>query len=397
MPRPLHATGRLPFTGAVDADGHILEPPDLWETYIDPPYRDRALRLVLDEDGLEELSIGGQRSQRSRRGFPSTLGAMGEPDMRGLQLSPERTYVGEAPFGSMDPGERLRLLDAEGIDAVVLYTTVGLLWECELEDPELAQAYTRAYNRWICEFCSGSPRLVPTAHLSLDDPVAAARELERAVADGARGAYVAPFTHDRRPLGHPDNDPVFAAAQDLDVPFAIHPTFEPFWCLPGRVGGIDNLRQLRLLSSVTASDGVRHQFTTLFDFGVFDKFPRLKVLVLESGGGWIGYWLDRIDAVYVHTFIGARVPLEHKPSDYFRERVWISCDPDERTIPALAERFGAERFMWASDFPHADHTPEYVDDLAELAAAFPADDRRAFLGDNCRGLFGIPATATTTP
>ena len=83
--------------------------------------------------------------------------------------------------------------------------------------------------------------------------------------------------------------------------------------------------------------------------------------MLESGGGWIGYWLDRIDAVYGHTFIGTRVPLEHKPSDYFRERVWISCDPDERTIPALAERFGADRFMWASDFPHADHTPEYVE------------------------------------
>ena len=86
---------------------------------------------------------------------------------------------------------------------------------------------------------------------------------------------------------------------------------------------------------------MRHQFTTLFDYGVFDKFPRLKVLVLESGGGWLGYWLDRIDAVYGHTALGQRVPLKNKPSDYFRERVWVSCDPDERTIPALAERFGA--------------------------------------------------------
>jgi predicted TIM-barrel fold metal-dependent hydrolase len=221
----------------------------------------------------EELEIGGERSQRSRRGFPSTLGAMGDSDLRSMQ---------------------------------------------------------------------------------------------------------------------PDNDPAFAAAQSLGVPFAIHPTFEPYWCLSGRVGGIDNLRQLRLLSSVTASDGVRHQFTTLFDFGVFDRFPDLKVVVLESGGGRIGYWLDRIDAVYGHTFIGTRVPLEHKPSDYFRDRIWISCDPDERTIPALASRFGADRFMWASDFPHADHTPEYLTDLAELAAAFPDADRRTFLGDNARSLFGIP-------
>jgi uncharacterized protein len=316
---------------------------------------------------------------------------MGDPDLRAMQLDPDRTYLGEAPFGSMDPGERIEVLDAEGIDAAVLYTTIGLLWEAELDDAELSQAYTRAYNRWICEFCSGSPRLVPTAHLSLSDPAAAARELERAAGEGAMGAYVAPFTHDGRPLGHPDNDPVFAAAQDLDLPFAIHPTFEPQWTKGARMGTWEHVKQLRLLASVTASDGVRQQFTTLFDYGIFDKFPRLKVVVLESGGGWIGYWLDRIDAVYGHTFIGTRVPIEHKPSDYFRERVWISCDPDERTIPALAERFGADRFMWASDFPHADHTPEYITDLDGLAAAFNEPSRRQFLGDNARALYRIDA------
>jgi uncharacterized protein len=390
--KTLHATHRLGFDGAVDADGHILEPPDLWERYLEPAYRDRALRFVLDDDGLEELEIGGRRSLMSRKGFPSTLGAMGDPDLRAMQKDPQRTYLHEAPYGSMDPKERLELLDAENIDAVVLYTTVGLLWEAELEDVELSQAYTRAYNRWICEFCADSPRLIPTAHLSLSDPKAAAVELERAVGEGAKGAYVAPFTHDGRPLGHPDNDPVFEAAQGLGVPFAIHPTFEPQWTKGTRMGKWEHVRELRLLASVAASDGVRHQFTTLFDYGVFDRFPELKVIVLESGGGWIGYWLDRIDAVYGHTFIGTRVPLERKPSDYFRERIWISCDPDERTIPALAERFGADRFLWASDFPHADHTPEYLPDLEELAASFPNEtDRQAFLGDNARALFDIGA------
>jgi predicted TIM-barrel fold metal-dependent hydrolase len=389
MAKPMHETHHLKYQGAVDADGHILEPPDLWETYLEPKYRDRALRFVLDENGLEELEIAGKRSQLSRRGMPSTLGAMGDPDLRAMMFDPERTYLREAPFGSMDPDERLKVLDAEGIDAAILYTTVGLLWEVEVEDPELAQAYTRAYNRWICEFCSGSERLVPTAHLSLEDPTAAAAELERAVGEGARGCFVAPFTHTGKPLGHPDHGPVFAAAQALGVPFAIHPTFEPQWTKGTRMGAWENVKQLRLLASVSASDGVRHQFTTLFDYGVFDKFPGLKVLVLESGAGWIGYWLDRIDAVFSHTFIGTRVPLENKPSDYFRERIWISCDPDERTVPSLAERFGADRFLWASDFPHADHTPEYVHDLEELADAFPEADRRRFLGDNARDLFDI--------
>lgn len=387
--KPIHHTGAVAEDGAVDADGHILEPPTLWEEYIDPQFRDRALRFRIDEDGLEELEIDGQRSRMSRGGFPSTLGAMGAPDLPAMQKDPQRTYLREAPFGSMDPAERIRVLDAEHIDIAILYTTVGLLWEAEVEDPALSQAYTKAYNRWICEFCAGEPRLAATAHLSLTDPAAAARELERAVGEGAVGGYVAPFHHRGVPLGHPDNDAVFAAAQDLDVPLAIHPTFEPQWTKGTRMGSWENVKQLRLLASVSASDGVRQQFTTLFDYGVFDKFPRLKVVVLESGAGWIGYWLDRIDAVYGHTFIGNRVPLQHKPSDYFRERVWISADPDERMVPALAERYGVERFLWASDFPHADHTPEYVDDLNELVAMFPADQRRKFIGDNARALFKL--------
>jgi len=391
--KTIHETHQVTEDGAVDADGHILEPPTLWEEYIDPKFRDRALMFKLDDNGLEELWYDGKVSELSRRGFPATLGAMGAPDLVDMAKNPARTYLGEAPYGSMDPKERVDVLDAEHIDTAILYTTVGLLWEAEIKDPELSQAYSTAYNRWICEFCADEPRLVPTAHLSLTDVDAAAKEFERAVGEGAKGAYVAPFSHVGRPFGHPDNDAIFAAAQDLDVPLAIHPTFEPASNKGDRMGA-DNFRNLRLLSSVAGSDGVRHQFTTLFDYGVFDKFPRLKVLVLECGAGWVGYWLDRIDAVFSHTVLGERVPLEHKPSDYFRERVWISADPDERMIPALAQRYGVERFLWASDFPHADHTPEYIHDLNELVAAFPEDQRAAFIGGNARQLFKLDGPFT---
>ena len=386
--QPMHDVHRIEHAGAVDADGHILEPPDLWEEYLEKKYKETALKICLDEKGLEELEIGGERSKMSRRGFPATLGAMGAPDLADIQNNPDRKYMNESPYGSMDPSQRLKVLDAENLDAAILYTTVGLLWEAELTDPELSQAYTRAYNRWIVDFCKdGEGRLIPAAHLSLSDPEAAARELRRSVNDGAKGCYVAPFTHSAKPLGHPDNHIVFQTAQELGVPFAIHPTFEPQWTKGGRMGTWENVKQLRLTASVTASDGVRHQFTTLFDYGVFDLYPELKVLVLESGGGWIGYWLDRIDAVYSHTFIGGRVPLQMKPSEYFMRQIWISCDPDERTIPALAERYGYDRFIWASDFPHADHTPEYVHDLNELVSMFPKEHRRGFIGDNTRKLF----------
>jgi len=113
--------------------------------------------------------------------------------------------------------------------------------------------------------------------------------------------------------------------------------------------------------------------------------------VLESGAGWIGYWLDRLDAVYEATFIGERVPLDEKPSHYFRTRCFISADPDERTIPALTARLGPDRFFWASDFPHADHTANYMQEVEELAGLLPDAARRRFLGDNARELYRVEA------
>ena len=391
----LHAEHKLKYAGAVDADGHILEPKNLWETYLEPKYRERALRFILDDNNLEQLVYDNKPSKMAAKGMPSTLGAMGCTDLAKLQFDPEQTYERNSPYGSTDPKQRLELLDAEGIEQALIYTTVGLLWEAEVKDPELSQAYTRAYNRWVTEWCSGGEgRLFPTAHLSLTDPAGAAAEITRAVGEGAVGGYVAPFTHDAKPFGHPDHDILFATCQDLDVPLALHPTFEPQWTKGERMGTWENVKNLKLLPMVMASDGVRQQFTTLFDYGVFDKFPKLRIVVLESGAGWIGYWLDRLDAVFKHTPLAKRVPLENPPSWYFENRCWISCDPDERTVPHLAERFGADRFMWASDFPHVDHTPEYVRDLEELAGMFPDDTRRAFLGDNARKLFKLPAPAT---
>jgi len=100
---------------------------------------------------------------------------------------------------------------------------------------------------------------------------------------------------------------------------------------------------------------VRQAFTTFFDFATFDRFPKLKLVLLESGAGWIGYWLDRLDGVSTSTFLGGRAPLKLRPSDYFRRQVWISGDPDERTLPAMMQTYGADRFFWASDYPHPAH------------------------------------------
>ncbi|MFQ5699487.1 MAG: amidohydrolase family protein [Myxococcota bacterium] len=383
----MHPVHTLRYPGGVDADGHILEPPDLWERYLEPRHRDRALRIRTDDAGLEYLEIGGKASVMSRNGFPGTLGKMGERSVEAVRPSPDKTYLREAAFGSMDAKQRLELLDAENLEVALLYPTLGILWEAELDDVELSQAYCRAYNRWIADFCRDSAgRLVPIAHLSLGDPAAAARELERAVRDGCRGAFVVPFTLDRVAHGHPQHDPVFAAAQDLGVPLGLHPSFEPIAMAQRR---FKQSRQLRLMNSVTAGDGVRMAFATLFDHGVFDRFPRLKVVVLESGAGWIGYWLDRLDAVYEATFIGERVPLREKPSVYFRRQCFISADPDETTIPGVLSLLGGDRFFWASDYPHPDHTADYLAALERNVARLEPEDRERILGRNVREAYGL--------
>ena len=145
----------LSYENIVDADGHILEPPDLWERYMDPPLRDRALRLILDEE-RDVVEIGGRPSRfLTVSGLNMIFGGMGRND-EGLRELLTHNYLAGAPFGSTDPKERVELLDREGLAKAILYPSLGITWECELEDPELHMAYARAYNRWICEFCSDS-------------------------------------------------------------------------------------------------------------------------------------------------------------------------------------------------------------------------------------------------
>jgi uncharacterized protein len=384
----------------IDCDGHILEPPDLWEKYIDPKYRDRAMGIRVGDDGFEFLEIDRKRAKMTSPGLLGSLGGMGKKvddarklreramkgdlkpeEVRGLAPKPEDTYLKGAAFGTMDMKERLKLLDQEQMAKAILYPTIGLLWEAELFDAELSGAYCRAYNRWIADFCRDSGgRLLPIAHLSLGDPAEAARELERAVKDGCKGAFVCPFTITRVPHGDAAHDRVFAVAQDLDVPFAIHPTFEPADF--GIHHRYDNFAWAAWYFDLFAAQGVQHAFGTFFQLGVFDRFPKLRTVVLEAQAGWIGYFLDRADAIYNGTTLGATVRLKEKPSYYFKRQCYISADPDERTIAAMMDIVGEDKFFWASDYPHPDHPGNYLEELQGLIAPMKESGKRAILGEN---------------
>jgi len=390
----------------IDADGHILEPPDLWLKYLEAKYRDRAIQIKVGDDGYEYLEVAGNRARQTRQGQLGTLGGMGKQvaearrrreefvnagraaELRYEKPKPEDTYLKGTAFGTMDMKERLQLLDKEGMAKSILYPTIGLLWECETMDAELSAAYARAYNRWIADFCRDSGgRLVPIAHLSLGDPDEAARELERAVKDGCKGAFFAPFTISRRPHADPAHDRIFAIAQDHGVPIAIHPTLEP----PafGVHHRFDNFGWAAWYYDLFAAQGVQHAFATFFQYGVFDRFPKLKVVVLESGAGWIGYFLDRADAIFTGTTIAQNVRLKEKPSYYFKERCFISADPDERTIAAMMQHVGENKFFWASDYPHPDHPGNYLEELAEMVKPMTESGRRGILGENVARAYNL--------
>ncbi len=377
---------KLKYPGAVDADGHIVEAADCWDRYLEAKYKGRGISLKADSDGVEYIELNGKPSKFMRGSTLGVLAAMGQIDRR-HSMRRALKFGEDVPLGAMDARERVARLDAEGLDAAFIYPSLSLMYESELTDAEMAQAYTRAYNRWIVDWCSDSGgRLVPMAHLSLGDPAAAAQELERAVKDGCKGGWVVQFTMTRKPHAQPDHDVLFAKAQELGVPLGLHPSIEPPWALPGRYD-FQHIRNQLFFINATASDAIRHGFTSFFQFGTFDKFPRLKLVLLEVGAGWISYWLDRLDALYESAY-GRGVPLKEKPSFYFKRQCWISADPDEHALPAMVDLVGGDRFFWASDFPHYDHTGNYIHELEEMADKLPADARAKILGENVMRVYG---------
>lgn len=371
---------RFPYAGTIDADGHILEPPDLWENYLEGKYKKRALRIGVDDEGYEYLEIDQKPSKRTRRGSLGLLGAMGDEDMR---PRPDRRYCENMPFGSCDASERLKLMQQENLECSLLYPTIGLLWEAELTDPELSLAYCRAYNRWIADFCRDSGgKLVAIAQLTLLDVEGSATELDRAVKDGCKGAWVNPFNHNRVIHGDEAHDQLFQTCVDLDVPLAIHPTFTPHaaaadifdWPRKGRAWG----------EAIWLRSIVQQALISFFSLGTLERFPDLHLGILEAGSGWIGALLDRLDA-FSESLNIKRLPA----TELFRRQCFISGDPDETAAPHIIEHVGADCFMWATDYPHPDHPHTWVDNLTRYADQLSNEVRAKVLGENVKRIYKL--------
>ena len=131
--------------------------------------------------------------------------------------------------------------------------------------------------------------------------------------------------------------------------------------------------------------------TSMIADGVFDRFPDLKVVVVESGAGWAAYLMDRLDEKYEH-FSWTR-PLAMRPSEYIRRNVYFVAEPAERTIANQLELVGPDRIMWGSDFPHVDSTMAAPSLIRRSVADLSPADRRAVLGGTAAAVFGLDQTA----
>ena len=375
----------------IDSDGHVVEPQALWDDYVEPAYRDELPLEILRKQMAPDLaarltnprSLAEALAETAEREEASAYG--GQPTWE----KQSRTKM-QLP-GGYDPIARLVDMDAEGIDIAVIYPTQLLFW---VEDPNVFGAACRAYNNWLRDYCAAAPqRLYGVGVMPLQDVTAAIGEMDRVLEMGFKAVMIRPAPYiGYQKLYEPVYEPFWQAAETRGCPIAVHPL--PFGDMPTVCRGLrldDDMR--------TAGDGLflRQGLSNALDMmvamawfvggGICERHPNLKVAILEGSGGWAPTMLERLDH---HFHIFGSVHQKTPPGELFRRQCWISFDPDEKGLAFTAEYLGAERIIWASDYPHPDaKIPGVVDELAEGLEPLSEADRRSIASETARAFYNL--------
>jgi predicted TIM-barrel fold metal-dependent hydrolase len=367
----------MPQYQLISADSHVNEPPDLWATRVDKQYRERAPRLALDIPGKE----GAYFLYEGYAPHPIGIGF-------GAGKSPEelKTFLTQATYadaraGGWDPAERMKDNAVDGVEADVLYTTLGfrIFW---LKDPGLQADCFRIYNDWLAEFCSYAPqKMAGLAMISLYDPKAGARELERCAKLGLKGAMIWCSPPQDQPYSSDIYDPFWAAAEEMKMPVSLH-------AITG-MGESQTSLSARYMLSTVISHEVEKTLSTLIFTGVFDRFPRLQIVSAENNIGWIPYYLQRMDRVAARSRASAGFTMQLKPSEYFQRQIWATYIDDYVGVQSR-QFIGADRIMWSSDYPHQASTWPHSQDVVarDFKDATPEDIFKITRGNVSR-LYGF--------
>jgi predicted TIM-barrel fold metal-dependent hydrolase len=402
------------MSAIVDADGHVFEPAEVWVERMDAKrWGDWIPRYVAeDHDGNESWYVGGVRRFAGTGIFGCGVGL--DPE----ELVSRKWRYTEGHAAGWDPRERVRVLDDEGIDVTVLYPTMGLLFGPldpipAIQDPQFVLACQRAYNEWVAEYCRAAPdRLQAMAVVPIQDVDLAVGEARRAIEDlGLCGIMLRSSTPSTaQPFNHPAFDPLWSLCQDLDVPIALHPATHVDFANAVRVFDLIN-REANVSVNNRGTDemhgggAISHAVGAPVDAivslgrllmgGVCERFPHLRFLVLEAGGGWLPAVLHAMDEE-VHARPNERRWLSMLPSEYFRRQCWISFGPDDPTLVPTVEQLGDDRILWATDFPHLDGAyPGAVKSLDETLSGLAPESRARVAGLNALEAYGLRAPAST--
>jgi len=357
----------------IDIDGHVREADDLWERYLEPPFRSRAPKIEKVANGQLLFRLEGARHHR-------------KPDESPFRMKSDDSPVNEHRELATDPHERLKDMDRDGIERGMLFPSAGLYLP-SVQEEAYAAALCRAYNNWLYDYCSADrQRLMAVGVIPVQDIHAAVAETRRAVRElGFKAIFVRPNPVKGRTLDDSYYDPLYTTLQELGVPLMVHEGSGAY--LP--TAGVD-----RFPGQWFFTHTVSHPFEqmlaslSLICKGTLEKHPDLQVVFLEAGAGWLPYWLWRMDEHY--EILSFQVPwLKRTPSEYFRRQCYVSCEPDETRLGEIVEAIGSDHVLFASDYPHWDAklsgSPQAVIDRTDLSR----EAKQKIMGENAARLLRL--------
>jgi len=370
----------MPVDLVIDADGHCSEPVDGLAAWMPAEYASAAPVSFRDRDGGTRWLIEGRLA--SKRG--------------GLGSGPNGPFAPQVVTsrdGMHDPQTRLRDMDEEGIDAAIIFGTPVALTVNGLSDKALAGAMCHAVNRWLVEeyLAADRRRLKGVGLIPCQDPPQAARELDYLAQHGAVCAMLPTNVYGIN-MGDRRFDPIYAAAQEIGMPLAVHPQTGHDgeygrWGVMG--AGSERMEKYSYVHMTAFPFELMIALMHMIGEGVFDRFPRLKVAYMEGGAGWLPFWAERLDE-HQEKLRPQWPDLKRRPSEIISsEQVVFTCEPEERTLPTVLDQIGAQQVMYASDYAHWDcEFPNSVRMLNGIAGL--RDDQKAqVFSRNAIRFFGL--------
>ncbi|MBI3799642.1 MAG: amidohydrolase [Deltaproteobacteria bacterium] len=393
----------------IDSDAHVIEPADMFEKYLEPKFRSPmpiaqtgyqgeplafSFKLVIPSSSGGEYVMPFGRDPLDAAALARTGGASFDAGSPIVLPGHDEAYADFARQGF--PPEMYKLaMERTGIDYMVVYPSAGLLTTAVPElAADTAAAYRRAYNNWLHDFCSAAGgRVFGAASVDLRDAEEAAREARRCVKEfDFKAVHINPVPVCKHRLYDDFYEPLWQALEELDVPLAIHTGTGTaademlYYYLPG-------LRTAQ--TTVAFTIGNILACTALIMGGVLERHPQLRVAHLESGAGWVAFWLDRLAASVQGGFRGLEIPgLKMHPIDYFQRQCYISADPDDPGIKQVIEVLGDNNIVTATDFSHPEGR-RYVGAVKELLElpGVSEESKRKIMWDNALKLYPIHADA----